>query len=437
MKKKLHLLIVAMLIAILALSACGKEDEGKKEVNKEDYSTKKETPETEVDKEEDDEAEKEEVKEEKEDDKNTETAKGSVDFSEIISYMEEETEGTTKVLYENGEQQVHKMEDVSVSLDGYTFVELNDFHANYEIPFRDQTDGVVILAQYTVTNDSDKDAYYTPALSMTISHDGRERAHSNNNSLTPREEQLATKISPTNDYLLKAGESVSGYEAYSFGKTELDTLMDLSVLDMTVPKPRTDKDDFGSTFGEEGRFKIVLSDDGAEAAESNSKFYEDKVTFDSMGEKKMLKEKSDIGDSQDLGDAKVTLEGYQFTEFTPNADEAPRFENFTNGMVLLTTKFKVENNGSENIDLYGLNSKLTVNDGAQYQLNEGMLLRLGIKQIVEPGKEDEFLQIFLLDQEQYEKIWKEKAFEIEVGPFKNEDSKDISKGKRITFTLPN
>ena len=437
MKKKLHLLIVAMLIAILALSACGKEDEGKKEVNKEDYSTKKETPETEVDKEEDDEAEKEEVKEEKEDDKNTETAKGSVDFSEIISYMEEETEGTTKVLYENGEQQVHKMEDVSVSLDGYTFVELNDFHANYEIPFRDQTDGVVILAQYTVTNDSDKDAYYTPALSMTISHDGRERAHSNNNSLTPRDEQLATKISPTNDYLLKAGESVSGYEAYSFGKTELDTLMDLSVLDMTVPKPRTDKDDFGSTFGEEGRFKIVLSDDGAEAAESNSKFYEDKVTFDSMGEKKMLKEKSDIGDSQDLGDAKVTLEGYQFTEFTPNADEAPRFENFTNGMVLLTTKFKVENNGSENIDLYGLNSKLTVNDGAQYQLNEGMLLRLGIKQIVEPGKEDEFLQIFLLDQEQYEKIWKEKAFEIEVGPFKNEDSKDISKGKRITFTLPN
>ena len=437
MKKKLHLLIVAMLIAILALSACGKEDEGKKEVNKEDYSTKKETPETEVDKEEDDEAEKEEVKEEKEDDKNTETAKGSVDFSEIISYMEEETEGTTKVLYENGEQQVHKMEDVSVSLDGYTFVELNDFHANYEIPFRDQTDGVVILAQYTVTNDSDKDAYYTPALSMTISHDGRERAHSNNNSLTPREEQLATKISPTNDYLLKAGESVSGYEAYSFGKTELDTLMDLSVLDMTVPKPRADKDDFGSTFGEEGRFKIVLSDDGAEAAESNSKFYEDKVTFDSMGEKKMLKEKSDIGDSQDLGDAKVTLEGYQFTEFTPNADEAPRFENFTNGMVLLTTKFKVENNGSENIDLYGLNSKLTVNDGAQYQLNEGMLLRLGIKQIVEPGKEDEFLQIFLLDQEQYEKIWKEKAFEIEVGPLKNEDSKDISKGKRVTFTLPN
>lgn len=437
MKKKLYLLIVAMLIAILALSACGKEDEGKKEVNKEDYSTKKDTPETDVDKEEDDETDKEEDKEEKEDDNNTETAKGSVDFSEIISYMEEETEGTTKVLYENDEQQVHKMEDVTVSLDGYTFVELNDFHANYEIPFRDQTDGVVILAQYTVTNDSDKDAYYTPSLSMTISHDGRERAHSNNNSLTPRDEQLATKISPTNDYLLKAGESVSGYEAYSFGKTELDTLMDLSVLDMTVPKPRADKDDFGSTFGEEGRFKIALSDKGVETAESNSKFYEDRVTYDSMGEKKMIKEKSDIGDSQDLGDAKVTLEGYQFTEFTPNADEAPRFENFTNGMVLLTTKFEVENNGSENIDLYGLNSKLTVNDGAQYQLNEGMLLRLGIKQIVEPGKEDEFLQIFPLDQEQYEKIWKEKAFEIEVGPFKNEDSKDISKGKRITFTLPN
>ena len=429
MNKKLHMLLVALLIAILTLSACSKEKEVKKEVNKEDYSTQKDTPETEVEKEEDDEVDKEED--------NKEAAQGSIDFSEILSYMEKETEGTTKVLYENDEQQVHKMEDVTVSLDGYTFVELNDFHTNYEIPFRDQTDGVVILAKYTVTNDSDKDTHYMPALSMTISHDGRERAHSNNNALTPKEEQLATKLSHTNDYLLKAGESVSGYEAYSFGKTELDTLMDLSVLDMTVPKPQADKDDFGSTFGEEGRFRIALSDDGAKTAEKNSKFYEDKVTFNSMGEKKMIKEKSDIGDSQDLGDAKVTLEGYQFTEFTPNADEAPKFENFTNGMVLLTAKFEVKNNGSENIDLYGLNSKLTVNDGAQYQLNEGMLLRMGIKQIIEPGKEDEFLQIFILDQEQYEKIWKEKAFEIEVGPFKNEDSKDISKGKKITFTLPN
>lgn len=434
MTKKFQLFIACLLVALLALSACGKEDEPKKEIKKEDFSTEKKPVETDEKEDSPDEAENEK-KDEGEQDK--ETVQSSTDFSELISFMAEETEGTTKVLYENNEQQIHKTEDFSVSLDGYTFVALDDFHTNYAIPFRDQTDGFVILTQFTVTNDTDADAYFTPSLSMTVSHEGRERAHSNNNALTPRDGQLATKIGPSNDNLIKAGESISGYAAYSFGETEYDTLMDLGILNMSVPKPRTDKDDFGSTFGEEGRFKLPLNEENAKKDAQNKSFYEDKVTFDNMGEKVMIKEKSAIGDQQELGDAQVTLEGYQFTEFTPSADEAPRFESFTNGIVLLTTKFDVKNNGEETLDLSMLNSKLLVNDGAQYQFNEGMLLKLGQKIIIKTDQEDEFLQIFILDKEQYDKIWKEKSFQIEVGPFKNEESKDVSKGKTVTFTLPN
>ena len=49
--------------------------------------------------------------------------------------MEEETEGTAKILYENKEPQVHKMDGVTVSLDAYTLLELNDFHTDFRIPF--------------------------------------------------------------------------------------------------------------------------------------------------------------------------------------------------------------------------------------------------------------------------------------------------------------
>ena len=117
--------------------------------------------------------------------------------------------------------------------------------------------------------------------------------------------------------------------------------MALSTIDVLVPTAQSDMDDFETIIGSKGRFTIAISDEGAESVANNSQFYEDRVTFEKLGEKTLLKEKSDIGESKELGDATVTLEGYQFTEFTPNAEEAPRFSSFTNGMILLTVKFDI------------------------------------------------------------------------------------------------
>ena len=113
----------------------------------------------------------------------------------------------------------------------------------------------------------------------------------------------------------------------------------------------------------------------------------------------MLKEESGIGKSEPLGDATVTLDGYQFTEFTPNEVEAPRFENFKNGIVLLTVKFQLDNKGSESIGLTSMSSKLTVNDGTQYMLDEGMLLNYSYNDVIAAGESGELLQMYLLDQE--------------------------------------
>ena len=197
------------------------------------------------------------------------------------------------------------------------------------------------------------------------------------------------------------------------------------------------KGDVSSGFGPIGRFNLALNSEGAEKISSNAAFYQDKVTFENMGEKKMLKEKSGINDSKQLGDVNVVLDGYQIVEFKPNAEEAPRFTNFKNGMALLTVKFKLDNKGTSEIGLSSLISKLTVNDGSQYLFSEGMLLNYKYSDLIKAGEAGELMQVYVLDQEQYENIWKEKAFEIEIGPIRNQGAEDISKGKKVTFTLPN
>ncbi|MBK3495721.1 DUF5068 domain-containing protein [Viridibacillus sp. YIM B01967] len=123
--------------------------------------------------------------------------------------MAKETQGTTKTLYENNKPQVHKMGEFSVSLDAYILVELKDFHTDFNIPFKDQTDGGVILAKYTVKNDSDKDAYYMSSLDITVTYDGLETYHTNYRDLIPLEDQLKTKLAPDNSYLVHAGESIT------------------------------------------------------------------------------------------------------------------------------------------------------------------------------------------------------------------------------------
>lgn len=417
------MVLAALLLTLVIVSGCGnetKETTVDEDTNAPVENEEKETEEAEEDTEKD--TEKEET-----------TAKSSADFSELIKYMEEETEGTTKVLYENDQPQVHKMEGVTVSVDAYTLIELNDFHTDFAIPFNDQTDGGVIITQYTVTNESDKDVYYMPAFYLSFT--GAQKAYNNHRYLLPAEEQLVEKLAPGNDYLLKAGETVTGYYTYPFGKDDLQTILDVSTVAVEVPAAQAVKGEFGNPIGKDGSFTLSLNEEGAEKIAYNEAFYKDKATTDDMGEKKMLKEEKGIGKSETLGDVTVTLDGYQFTEFTPNEIEAPRFENFKNGIVLLTVKFDLDNKGSEAVSLTMMSSKLTVNDGTQYMLSEGMLLNYGYNDLIDAGKSGELLQIFVLDQEQYEKIWKNKAFEIEIGPIKNQEAKDISKGKRATFEL--
>ncbi|MFI8705989.1 DUF5068 domain-containing protein [Bacillus sp. NPDC077411] len=412
MSKKIISLFSIMMVAAFMITGCGQSDKASKD-QKENKTEKTDT-----------------AKEKK-----SEGAKAnSSDYSKLISYMEKETNGKTKVLYENKEPQVHKLQDVSVSLDNYTLVELNDFHNDFSIPFNNQTDGGVILAHYTVKNSSNKDVYYMPTLDMSFT--GAKKAYTNYRDLIPKEEQLSEKLSPKNNYLVEAGKTVSGYVAYPFGKDDLTKILGLSTVSVKVSEAQANKGKFDAPIGSAGTFALSVNKQGSKKVAADKTFYKDKATVDNMGEKKMLNEKANINKSEQLGDVNVTLDGYQFTKFTPNSAEAPRFENFKNGIVLLTVQFKLNNKGSEDIALSSISSTLKVNDGAQYTLGEGMLLTYNYNDVIKTGTSGDLLQVYLLDEEQYEKIWKNKSFEVELGPMRNKEVKDLSNGKKVTFTLP-
>src|SRR5699024_6679968 len=224
MRIKLLLFILVFLSAFV-ISACGSDDE-----KSEDTEANAEAKEEEQ--EDKDDGEQEEVEEEDDEEESDDQAEASdSDFSELITYMEEETEGEAEVLFENNEKQEHELDGVNVSLDAYTLVELKDFHTNYSIPFNYQ-------------------------------------------DLLPEEEQIPTMLSPSEDYLLEAGETVTGYYTYPLGQDILDEVLDLSTVSITVPPAEAEKGEFGNPIGSEGKFSLALNEDGADKISANADFYQ-------------------------------------------------------------------------------------------------------------------------------------------------------------------
>ena len=132
----LRLLFYAMILFAFILAGCSKEDE----TEPAEAETEEEEPEEEPDEEE----EPEEEEEEEEEEVTVEPSGGDIDFASVISELEDITDGTTELIYENNEPYVHDEEDVVISLDGYQLLELNDFHTTFAIPFNDQTDGAIV-----------------------------------------------------------------------------------------------------------------------------------------------------------------------------------------------------------------------------------------------------------------------------------------------------
>ncbi|MGD6855465.1 hypothetical protein ACQCVO_10365 [Bacillus infantis] len=147
----------------------------------------------------------------------------------------------------------------------------------------------------------------------------------------------------------------------------------------------------------------------------------------------MIFEKEGIGETQKIGDVNVTLEGVQYTEITPTEANKPRFENFgDSGIVALTVKFKIDNQSSEPLSIWNIGSILSVDDDRARVLAQGMV-EPREPQTIEAGAQGEKLHVFLFRKDEFEIF---KKFNLEFGPFYNEDGTKAFKGRTAEFTLP-
>src|SRR5690625_1333755 len=431
--KQKRLLTIILSIFVLLFAACSKNDE-----NNDNEVEPNNEPEIENEENEENEEEENEEENEENEEVGQSSSDGEIDFTSLLEDVEENTEGETKVVHESHEQQVHEEEAYSISLDAYVIAEIKDFHANFSIPFNSDDEGAVLISHFTIENKADHEIAYTPNVDLQYS--GADRFPGPNRDLIPLDSQLSNQLNSDNSFVIDEGETVTGYVAMALRTVDLENINNVGFAEIHAPEAgdeyEADEYSYKNKLGKKATFKISVSEEGAEKQQANEQFYPDRTMRDNMGEKTMIKEKADINESKSLGNSTVTLEGYQFTECEPNEHEAPRFESFDTGIVLQNVKLSIENNEDEDISLSDQKTKLTMNNGKQYTLYELMLSHYSMDDVIESGASGEAYVVFILDKEQYEKIWKDKPFELEYGPFYSTDIKDISKGKKVEFVLP-
>lgn len=420
--KKLAIMATTALCA-LVLVACGGNDKKIETSSSAESSSEKKV------------TKKESKKESKKKMDSSSKESGSEEFDKIVAGIKENLDAKEiKVLYADMKPQVFEQGTVTVSLDGYETLELNDFKQDFASKFRDNSDYAgLLLAKYTLVNTGKEDAYYSPIFGLDYS----ESKHGFSGSKNIMSEDVVDLSSTMvkKERKLTAGESVTGFLAFNIDGPSLDDMKKLAMVTMTIPAAYS-KDEISkeARLGEEVKIELPVTDKGEETIAEKANFYPDKITVDNMGIKTLLKEKKDIAETADYGEAKVTFNGYQFTEFVPNETEAPRFSDFENGIVLMTASFTIKNDGDEIIAPSTSSATLNVNNDSQRIMSSGMLLPRTTDNEIKKGEDKEWIQVFAFDKEQYDKIWKDKDFSIKVNL--RQISGSLRKGEDVTFKLP-
>lgn len=373
------------------------------------------------------------------DDKKTQVKQSDHMFKDLRSKVKDKMSAKTMTpIFIDTEPKVIDRQKTVVSINGFELDEVTDFHSDFEIPFDGQTDkGGIVLAEFTIENKSKEPIYYTPDISLTFT--GSKKAYSSTQSLQTDESKDFSTIITRKNFKIEAGEKITGNAAYAIDLEGFEKIKKEGIITAEVLAAFSKEDSFQreDMIGEDELVQLATNKESAVKIKATEKLYKDKVTLENWGEKTLLAENSAVNKTEKIGKTTVNMEGYQFTEFKPNEEQAPRFSNYENGIVLLTAKFKVENQADYDISLSSASSTLVVNNGSQKTLNESMLVNSPASDQLKHGKSGEFIQVFVLDKEQYEKIWKDKSFGMEV-KFRDYDTfENIENGKSATFEWKN
>ncbi|KAF1299270.1 hypothetical protein BAU15_01085 [Enterococcus sp. JM4C] len=399
-------------ISLLGLSGCGKEEAA---------TTKTSTSETQT---------SESSSRETETKKESATA-GTGDWAEVQTKLKETTEAKNMTtIFEHSEPIVNENNQVSVTINGYQYIKLEDVSRDFRIVFGDQVkEAGVLLISATYENNSDKSVYVGPGFSMSVV------GYSSSIGWNPdllEDNLLSQMVASKNE--VKPGETISGYVALSvkpeaMAKIEESGVGELEFVGMYSKPDSFSKDD---ALVEPGKETITLSKAGETSQQAAAEFYGDKVTADNMGTKTMIEAK-EINKTEKFEDVSVTVTGYQVADFEPNEDQASRFSDFETGVVLVTAEVIVKNDGTEALNVDDTSATLAIGNSIK-MMSENMLQVDSGADNVGKGQEGTKYLVFTLDKESYDKLYKDQGLVLDVNIL-NTEFERITSLNDLTFEL--
>ncbi|WP_068775961.1 DUF5068 domain-containing protein [Paenibacillus sp. FJAT-26967] len=344
----------------------------------------------------------------------------------------EQSKGKVEVVYTNSKPgYTHDMNGFKVNIEEYQIVKVTGMSKEMAIPFNDQTDGYVVTAKVNMDNGTGKAMYYpTNKYRLQVTSSDFISADLNR-TFVKKEDQLKSKVE-TEASKYGAGEKLTGYVTFTLTNDEFDALKKVKPK-FVIEGGAADNKEFKGSFKGNATFDFIIGEDQKQEAEAYSKFYPDRLVTDNMADKKMIFEKAGMNETKQLSGVKVTIEGVQYTEITPTPDNKERFKNFgDNGIVALTVKIKLDNQSSENLLLNSIGSKVRIDENRGNVLSQGGVEPSAPSELA-AGAQGEKLHVFLMRKDEFETF---KKFELEFGPFRGKDGKDMFNKETVQFTLP-
>ncbi|MGM0126354.1 hypothetical protein IGI37_003783 [Enterococcus sp. AZ194] len=410
-------------VALLGLSACGKEEGKKTESSETKISASSSTAESTV--------ESTAKSTESSDSEAPNTSESVGDWADAQEKLKEVTEAKKmSTLFEHNETITNKNDQVGLTINGYQYIKVEDVSRNLRTPFGDQVkEGGILLISATYENKSDKSVYAGPGFYMSVT--GFSSSIGRNDSLLDGD-LVSELVSVKNE--IKPNESFSGYVALPIKPEAMEKIAATGMGELELSGIYSKPDSFSKADAvvEPRKETIALSGSGENSKKEAGAFYEDKITAENMGTKTMLDEK-EVNKTEKFEEVSVTVDGYQVASFEPNEDQASRFSNFDSGVVVLTAKITVKNEGNEALNVDSTSATLTVG-GSTKTMSENMLQVNSGAEKVEKGQEATKYVVFTMDKESYDKLYKDQDYVLDVNIYNTEFSR-ITKLGDLLFTL--
>lgn len=353
-----------------------------------------------------------EILESTEESKRASSSKSSdLSWDTMEAELEEKTETTSlEMLYENSDPLIYAENDVEVKIEGYRYYQIKNFTRNLRIPFGDQNaDGGVIVLAVTLKNETDKPVYYGNGFSFSITGSRSSLMRTKNVLDEDMEGDLIQ-----NDSELAAGEELSGFIPFAVEPAEMEKLAENKEAILEVPGIFTKKGSFKSSdalfLGT--KETVPFDSKGGATTEAASAFYPDKATAENMGTKRLLVEKK-VAESQEFEGVKVTLDGYQLAEFEPNEEQASRFRRYETGIVLLTAKVTIQNNGKETLQFNDTSGSVKIGNKGSIISQSALEVRVDPNELPIGDTQTKYIAI-PIDKESYEKLYKDQEFVLNI-----------------------